>query len=254
MCFILVSTFSAGMAQDLGAKINTDLSPQEQFEKGNESYENGDFYLAEQYYLAIDSSSYFSAEVYQNLGNVYYKTNNIPGAIYYFEKALKYKPGNDDILFNIQMANKRIVDKNDNKSTYGLMSWISSSIGKSPDYWSRFTLIFISIGAALIAITILFKSVKFKVLIRSVGASVLVLGFVFLSFAVIQSNQMNTHRFGINFSPSVEIKNEPSQSASTAFVLHEGSKLEVLESSKKWYKVRFNDQVGWVSKEVIKLI
>jgi tetratricopeptide (TPR) repeat protein len=254
VCFSLASLFTSVLGQDLGPKINAELTPTEWFYKGNEAYENGDYSLAAQYYLAIDSSSEYSAEMYQNLGNVNYKTNNIPGAIYYFEKALKHKPGNDDLIYNLELANKRTIDKNNNKSTYGLMSWLSSTIGKSPDYWAQITLALICIGALAIALTLLFQRIKFKILWRSVGLTCLGLGLVFLTFAFIQSSEMNTHDFGINFSPSTEVKNEPSESASTGFVLHEGSKLEILGASKKWYKIQFNDQVGWVSKYVIKLI
>lgn len=52
-----------------------------------------------------------SVELYYNLGNSYYRTDNITRAVLNYERALLLAPGDADIRFNLQMARSKTIDK-----------------------------------------------------------------------------------------------------------------------------------------------
>ena len=52
-----------------------------------------------------------SAELYYNLGNAYYRTENITRAVLNYERALLLSPGDGDIRFNLQIARSKTIDK-----------------------------------------------------------------------------------------------------------------------------------------------
>jgi tetratricopeptide (TPR) repeat protein len=81
------------------------------FEESNDLYTNGDYQNAVQGYLEIVKSGFESAELYFNIGNSFYKLNNIPESNYYYEKAKSISPNDDDILTNLSFAQNLRIDK-----------------------------------------------------------------------------------------------------------------------------------------------
>jgi tetratricopeptide (TPR) repeat protein len=81
------------------------------FEKGNELYRKDQFQEAIQAYESVLNTNKQSAELYFNLGNAYYKLNEVAPAIYNFEKALLLKPNDTDILNNLAFAQKMQIDE-----------------------------------------------------------------------------------------------------------------------------------------------
>ena len=80
------------------------------FNSGTEAYNKGDYNKAIERYLAIVENGQHSAELYYNLGNSYYKLNQIAPSIYYFEKALLLKPGDPEIKNNLGYAQNMTLD------------------------------------------------------------------------------------------------------------------------------------------------
>ena len=81
------------------------------FEQANVYYQNKDYIKAIELYDSSLAQGVESAALYYNLGNAHFKINNIPAAILNFERAKKLIPNDEDILFNLKIANLRIVDK-----------------------------------------------------------------------------------------------------------------------------------------------
>jgi len=93
------------------------------YQKANEAYNNELYTNAVEDYLQIVDAGFESAEIYFNLGNAFFKTNNIPSAILYYEKAKKLKPNDEDINFNLNVANTKIVDKMEPVPELFLRKW-----------------------------------------------------------------------------------------------------------------------------------
>ena len=85
-------------------------TPEALFSKGNNFYQNGNYSKAIEAYLAIEKQGLQSDVLYYNLGNSYYKLNKVAPTIYYYEKALKINPANEDAISNLAFAKRMTID------------------------------------------------------------------------------------------------------------------------------------------------
>ena len=85
-------------------------TPEALFSKANSLYKNGNYSKAIDIYLSIEKQGLQSDELYYNLGNSYYKLNKVAPSIYYYEKALKINPLNEDAISNLAFAKRMTID------------------------------------------------------------------------------------------------------------------------------------------------
>ena len=86
------------------------LLAQGAFERANKLYKEGKYQNAIDVYQSIANAKKHSADLYFNLGNCYYKLNDVAPAIYNFEKALLLNPNDADIQNNLRFAQKLQID------------------------------------------------------------------------------------------------------------------------------------------------
>ncbi len=226
------------------------LNNDELFKKGNGHY------MAEQYaeaikaYEAIVLRGYVSEELYFNLGNAYYKTGNIPKAILMFERAQLLDPTDKDISFNIALCNQFVVDKIDPLPRPFFVEWYHALVNiNSVDEWARVSLIAF-IGMLLLILGFVFTpSSLLKKLAFSFGIIFLLLAIFTWVFAAQQKRKLLDHKSAIIFTPTVTVKGSPDESGHALFVIHEGLKVDILETIGDWHKIRLIDgNIGWVQK------
>ena len=235
--------------------VNHSQSEEEIFKSANEAYVNEQYDSAFFLYSKIESQDKYSVELFQNMGTVAYKLDDVPNAVYYFEKGLKLHPGNKDLLHNLELANKKVVDKSPKVKRNGFSAWLSNSVGHTADFWAYYAVIFCISGLLFLLIYLFIKTAVIKRLGLIMGIIFWISTFFFTVFAYVQGAQMENRENAIIFTPSVEIKNEPSAVASTAFVLHEGTKVKILDTTEEWCKIEFtDDKVGWIKMEDFKII
>ena len=224
------------------------------FEKGNELYRKNQFQEAAQAYESVLKNNKQSAELYFNLGNSYYKLNEVAPAIYNFEKALLLKPNDKDILNNLAFAQKMQIDEVKEVPEVGfgkILNNLTSSRHYNSWAWvavfGSFFMILFFIGYYFSYRTIL-KRAFFG------GMFVSVLVLILAIFAAIsEKNNDLLFRPAIVFDEQVEVKAEPKPDAPNAFVLHEGTKVEVKEDLDNWRKIALPDGTdGWIKKNSIK--
>lgn len=226
------------------------------FADGNALYAKGKYQEAIKNYQQIVDEGYRSASVYFNLGDAYYKNGNIPSAILYFEKAHKLAPGDDDINFNLKFANLRTTDKVEQVPEFFLSRWWTSlvlnfSIG-SLAVWS---IILVLAGSVLLILYFFaagFNTKRYS-FYGSVGLFILGLFSVFI--ANTQQSYFDNNREAIVFTPAVNVKSSPAEKSGTLFIIHQGTKVEVLDNDNGWTKVGLaNGNEGWLKASDLKTI
>lgn len=207
-------------------------------------------------YQKVLDAGYHSAELYYNLGNGFYKLNEIPSAILYFEKALKLDPSNEDVLFNLKLANTRIQDKIEALPLLFFIRWYVGLYNMfSVDNWAMISLVLFSI----FALFSLFYFLGKNIIMRKTG---FYLGFIFifLSFASLfltykKHLSQQEQAQAIVFTPSVTVKSSPNANGVDLFVIHEGTKLYVIDKVGKWCEIKIaNGSIGWIEIKMIELI
>lgn len=224
------------------------------FKMANELYSKGNYEAAISGYQAIVDADNFSTDIYFNLGNCYYKTDNIPEAILHYEKALKLKPDNEDALYNLAMANKLTIDKIDRLPELFIGStWRNLITSRTVENWAYYAvgLIFLSLLffiSYMLIQQIIIKKVSFYAGLFFLGLSM---------FTFLMASQHNTiikqSTEAIIFASTITIHSGPNDNAEKLFTLHEGTKVTLLESNTDWSKIKLpNGNIGWIKSNEIK--
>ena len=242
--FILFAIFTA-------FQVNANEALQDSIKKANKSYLEKDFEAAIKTYNTVVSLGYSSPELYYNLGNSYCKADKIALAIVNFERALKLDPGFDDASYNIEMANKLIIDKIETVPEFFLVTWFKALIGLfSFDFWAYLSII--SFASTLIFASFYFFSRKLGIRKISFFLTIVSLFFVIIMFVFAQKQykyQIET-RTAIIYESAITVKSSPSESGTDIFPLHEGTKVLLLEDVGEWTEIKIADgKQGWLKKE-----
>lgn len=242
----LLMVVTAGYGEDL----------QHLFQQATTYYKANNYESAVKTYEKILQEGYESASVYFNIGNACYKKNDIPSAIYYYEKARKLAPGDDDINFNLKLANTKIVDKIENvPELFFYRWWKNIRDWYSPDGWAKICLIFTVLFFIFTSLYLLLKKIIARKISFWMALLILICTGLSLTFAHQSWQIRNNQKEAVIFNPAVNIKSSPDDNSVDIFVLHEGTKVTLTDNLGEWYKIMVaNGSVGWVKADVMKII
>ena len=237
---LLVVAFALAMPLSVGAitKKNAD-----------DEYKKGNYVQAIRDYEELLKKEGPSVELYYNLGNAYYRTDNITRAVLSYERALMLSPGDDDIRFNLQMARSKTIDKITPKSEMFFVTWYKSLVNlTSVDGWAKTALFSIALALALVLCYLFGR----KLVVRKVGfygAVVFVVLFVLGNVFAYAQKQTLTQRSGaVVVSPSAALRKTPVPNSEYSAIIHEGSRVEIIDDTMKdWKLVELEDgREGWM--------
>ncbi len=234
--------------------ISQIIVAQNGFEKGNALYQSGNFESAITAYESVLSSKKQSPELYFNLGNCYYKLNKVAPAIYNYEKALVLNPNNKEVLNNLKFAQKLQIDEIKEVPKVGFAKLLR-------DFTANFhynTWAWISVGLAVLFLLffLVYYFSQFTLYKRIFFIGMFVLVFLILISvlsAIFEKNHYQNERPAIVFAEVVSVKSEPKTSGLDVLILHEGTKVFVLETLDNWKKIQLTDGTeGWIENSAIK--
>lgn len=224
--------------------------------QGDSAYMRNDHASAIQIYESLLTKGE-AAEIYYNLGNSYYKTDDIAKAILNYERALLLQPGNADVRANLEIARSKTIDKVVSVPDIFFVTWTKSLINcLSVDAWAKLGVAFFILLLVSFSLFFFSKQIVWK-------KSGFIAGIVFLIFVVLsnvfaseQKTELMNRNNAIILSPSVTVRSTPSESGTSLFVLHEGHKIEIKDNSmREWKEIRLEDgKVGWVPASAIEVI
>lgn len=226
------------------------------FDKATDAYNNGDFLKAIEYYNGILDNGQHSAALYFNLGNAYYKLNQIAPSIYNYEKALLLSPNDPEIKNNLSYARNMTLDAIEVIPETGLARIYNTITGVlSFDQWSYVGIAFMILFVLLYIAFYYFKYAMRKRIAFVASIVSLMISVMAVVFALVQYNDYMTDQPAIVFDSEVQIKMEPNIRSEPLFVLHEGTKVNVLDELNDWKKIKIADgKSGWVTSESIRLL
>lgn len=217
------------------------------FEQANLAYKLGAYDSAKALYAEVVNNGYESAELFYNLGNTYYKDANLPAAILYFERALKIAPKDEDIAYNLEVANSFITDKIEPVEPVFISAWWTG-LAKSmtPTAWGWTFIALLTLLCVLVTLFVMGRSPGLKQLGFLAGLVTFFACAIALSLGF-KSKALADKTEAIVFSPSVNVKSEPGLGATVQFVVHEGLKVEVIDEDSEWLRIELADgNSGWL--------
>ena len=238
LAFIFLAIPFSLLAQD----NNTQL-----WEKANAYFTTEEYEQAVSAYESIVASGEESPKLYFNLGNAYYKTGDINNAILNYERAKLLAPQDEDIEFNLRIANQYVVTKIEALPQPFFLRWRTSVVNKYPtDNWAYFSIGSFILFLMLLGLFLFSRSVSLKRMAFWIGIFAVVFsGFTF-SLAAQQKGKINNRKHAIVFCPRVTVKSSPSQTGTDLFLMYEGLKIEVTDSLDTWKEIKLADgNKGW---------
>ncbi len=226
------------------------------FEEANRLYLEQKYDAAISRYESVIKNGYESGEVYFNLGNAYFKSGKLQNAILNYERARKIIPNDDDVNFNLQLANIQLIDKVESIPELFIYRWFDSlltifSLGKM--VWMIYGLFLTALSsftALLFART--YEGKRYSLMTGMIISFFLIIG---IANFLIQSYRETNSEFAIVMTDVANIKSAPDSKGNDLFVIHRGIKVQVLDSVNKWNKIRLADgKVGWIPEKEVESI
>jgi tetratricopeptide (TPR) repeat protein len=221
-----------------------------------------EYYLAEQYSTAIDyyekliEAGYIDARVFFNVANAYYRIGNIAPAILNYERAKKLAPYDNDIDFNLRIANLQIIDRIEPIPQIFYERWFDSLLlMANSDFWAIMVIIFVWLSFIFLFLFV----TRYSPAIKKLFFALALFSIVITSFSYYigwqRTNFEKSQNHAIIFSPSVYVKSSPEEAGTNLFLLHEGTKVRLKDRVGTWNKIEIEDgNVGWIESSAFVVI
>lgn len=220
-------------------------------------------YAAARYEAAIQAYEHLldpeepQADILYNIGNCHYKLGDIPHALLCYERALVLKPSDADIRANLRLARTKTPDKQAETSEMFFITW-----------WKQAAMALPLPAYALIAVAcfiLLLLSLLLCIFLRDVSwrkrclhaAGICLVICLLANLALFtQYNLLARHDGAIVIAPSLTVKSSPDERSMDLFIVHEGTKLRILDNSmSQWLEVKLEEgKQGWVPRTALEII
>lgn len=234
-----------------GAQTTKDL-----WDKAHGFYSQSQYTEALQSYLKIEEMGYASEALFYNIGNSYFKLKEVGKSILYYERALKLNPSDKDLINNLNLAKEFALDKIEEVPDFILKTWIENiNYSLSSDMWSYIALILFASTALLLLSFRFGPSTRFRKTSFFLAMVSLLVGFGSGYFSLNQKYKYQLKNTAVVMKPVTTVRSSPDESGKSLFILHEGTKVELLEELGQWKRVELADgRQGWITSIDIDII
>ena len=226
------------------------------WDAGGTAYMNEKFHEAATHYQALADRGLSSYKLFYNLANAYFKDGRLGKAILYYHRALRLAPGEEDIRYNLTIAEAKLKDTIEEVPEFFLSEWfVSLRRTMSCTAWSIFSLVALAVGLALVLAYLLARSMAWRK-VGFYGTLLMALVFVVTTWFAIGERKSILDRTDAVVQPaSVSVKSSPDKSATDLFILHEGTPLKIGSRLDGWCEVTIADgKKGWIEEHKIEVI
>lgn len=230
--------------------------PARLWDKANTAYINGDYHTAVEVYNAILDRGLSSTKLYYNLGNAYFKQDDLGKAILCYNRALRLSPGNDDVRYNLEVAETMTKDNIERIPEFFLGSWLRAwRHSMSCTAWSIVSLVLL---AAMLALGLLYLLAQ-RIVLRKAGfygtLCALLFFVVAVLFAAAERRELLDSDEAVVMVSSAAVKSSPDKASTDLFVLHEGTKARITDRLDGWCEILIADgKKGWIEAKKIEII
>lgn len=253
-CLFYLILLIISYAARVTAQPDTDLT--KQYMEGNQLYAAGKYEDALSKYLGLKEQNLRSGELYYNIGNAYYKLNQLGEAILYYERALKYLPQDEDLLTNLQLARLSIPDKiTPLPELFYERYWRSFTYLLTFSAWKTIAYALYLLLGIWLALRIIFRSRIVRTLSKTVIFILFIGAFLCFWISISMSRDRESADTGIILAADVNIRSSPADEGTALFSLHEGTKVWIKRRSEGWSEIRIADgKTGWLPQESYEVI
>ena len=225
------------------------------FDQSNAFYTDGKYQMAIDGYKDILNSGFESAELYYNLGNAFYKLNNIPESNFFYEKARSVSPTDEDILINLSYAQNLRIDKIEKLPITQTQNFKINILNLlSEKGWSVLLIILAWIACVSFVLYLSVNNSGNKRIFFT-QFIILMIGFIVVFTINYEKKNLNNEKFAIIYDKEIEVWSEPNKIYELKFILHEGTKVKQVDTIQDWVNIQLeNGTLGWIQSSSIKTL
>ena len=222
------------------------------FSNGNDSYNKNQFDVSVDAYENILSQGFYSADLYYNLGNAYYRLEDFANARWSYEMGINIDPRNKDMIHNLMLTKKKIPNTIEPPDSQ-ILDLINNFLTNFT--YSDFVL-FSSIMLLLYSICfIIYRLMPSKPIVISYYVFI-VLFFIGTSFSAIKFLWERNNNFGIILNDETKLYSAPFLNENiTISIFFSGNKVKIEQTTDKWIEISSIDgRKGWIRLEDIRTL
>lgn len=197
-----------------------------------------------------------SAQLYYNLGNAYFRDNQLGRAILCYERALLLDPGDGDIRHNLRFAQNRTVDRIDTAANLFLTNWFRGIRNMfSSGQWGTMGIIFFILFLVCVGVYLFMRLLWARKSAFYAGIVLFLLAITANVFAFSQKNERVRKDSAIVMSGAAAVNASPDSHSNQLFELHEGTKVRIRNNDGNWFEIQISDgSVGWIRQQDVEII
>ncbi len=242
--FFLVCAWPVSVNAQIEAAVQS-------FDEGNDLYRTGNYQDAIDAYRKAIDGGYTSGALYYNLGNAYYRLDELGQAVRYYEKARLLTPENAELLHNLEIAAAKSIDQFSQLPAPIWVKWWRTTTARTGGKW----FFWLGLLFYILAITIIVYRIRTSSRnpwVRRARAISVLLGLIFLVAAFVASVNSVATAQAVILVEQVDLKEEPDTASNTELAIHEGLVVDIIQNDNDWLEVRLpNGAHGWVPADVI---
>lgn len=221
------------------------------YEDGITAYYNGDFQDALDAFLSVDTTGYRSGALLYNIGNTYFRLNQLGMAIVYYERARMLIPTDELLIHSWRVAQRQTKNRFSTIPRPFWGKWWDASVARIGPVWMYFVGLCFYLTAAVFIGVRIWSGSRNDWLRRGIALCLLA-GLPFLGAAFIASHSQATHRLAVVIDLQADLKEMPSDDADAGTRVYEGLVVDLIEKQGKWAHVGLPDgTTGWIFEDVI---
>ncbi|MBK5721600.1 tetratricopeptide repeat protein [Dysgonomonas sp. Marseille-P4677] len=265
-CLFIFSIYTIANAQDSTSIVSDSLATvkadteEESSDPAIKAYNEGDFREAieilekekkEQLEKGVES-----AQLYYNLGNAYFRVNDLAHARLNYEKSLLLDPGDRDTRHNIEYLLTKIEDKILVADTFFLSTWFRAVQNLfASNTWAVISVVFFLLLIACLASFFFTRRIFVKKAAFYTGIVALLVVIFANVFSFGQRNKIEHRDTAVIMVGSASVVSSPDINSKELFILHSGTKVYITKEDRSWLEIEVdNGSVGWIQREKIEII
>ena len=219
------------------------------FNQANAAYDSGDYARASELYNSIIEKGYESWELYYNLGNAHYRSEEIGLAVLNYERALRLSPNNKEIKDNLRLAQSKASDNIEKAPRLFLWQWADSIASiATPRGWRAIVVVAFLLFCISVSAFFIVNDYKKRRALFVSSAILLFLLIIVVLFATISTRKATNDNRAVITAPMIVVKSAPDAKSVEKFLLHEGAELTITDRQDQWWQIEIDDgKSGWIA-------